>query len=61
MPPSVSIRALALLLLASPVAALACSGQLHIEVEEASVYTLDHAAIAAAQPGLADCAASDAS
>ena len=59
MPPSVSIRALALLLLASPVAALACSGQLHIEVEEASVYTLDHAAIAAAQPGLADCAASD--
>jgi hypothetical protein len=59
MPPSVSIRAFALLLLASPVAALACSGQLHIEVEEASVYTLDHAAIAAAQPGLADCAASD--
>ncbi|RYD16219.1 MAG: hypothetical protein EOP90_05355 [Lysobacteraceae bacterium] len=59
MPPSVSIRAFALLLLASPVTALACSGQLHIEVEEASVYTLDHAAIAAAQSGLADCAASD--
>lgn len=57
--PRVSIRALALLLFATPVAALACSGQLHVEIEEAAVYTLDHAAIAAAQPGLADCAASD--
>ena len=59
MPPRVSIRALALLLFASPVAAFACSGQLHVEIEEAAVYTLDHAAIAAAQPGLADCAAAD--
>src|SRR5687768_12367441 len=59
MPPRVSIRALALLLFASPVAALACSGQLHVEIEEAAVYTLDHAAIVAAQPGLADCAAAD--
>ena len=57
MPPRVPLRALALLLFASPAVALACSGQLHIEIEDAAVYTLDHAAIAAAQPGLADCAA----
>src|SRR5690606_4079322 len=60
MSPSISIRAFALLLFASPAAAaFACSGQLHIEIEDAAVYTLDHAAITAAQPGLADCAAAD--
>ena len=59
MPPRLCARALALLLFATPVAALACSGQLHIEIEDAAVYALDHAAIAAAQPGLADCAVAD--
>ncbi|GAA0712810.1 C25 family cysteine peptidase [Dokdonella soli] len=53
------IRALALVLIVAPLQVLACSGELHIELEHAGVYTLDHAAIAAAQPGLADCAASD--
>ena len=57
MPPGNFLRACALTLLASPVAALACSGELHIELEHAGVYALDHAAIAAAQPGLADCRA----
>ena len=38
-----------------PTTALACSGSLHIELAEAGVYALDQAAIAAAQPGLADC------
>jgi hypothetical protein len=52
-------RALALALFASPLPALACSGQLHIEIEHAGVYELDHAAIVAAQPGLADCAADE--
>ena len=59
MPPILSVRALALLLFATPAAALACSGQLHIAIEDAAVYALDHAAIAAAQPGLADCAVGD--
>ena len=49
MPPKAYVRALALSLFASPVAALACSGQLHIEIEEAGVYALDHAAIDAEQ------------
>lgn len=53
------LRALALAVFLSPLPALACSGRLHIELEEAGVYALDHAAIAAAQPGLADCAAAD--
>ncbi|HEY0232230.1 MAG TPA: C25 family cysteine peptidase, partial [Dokdonella sp.] len=53
------LRASALVLFASPLPLLACSGRLHIELEQAGVYTLDHAAIVAAQPGLADCAASD--
>ena len=51
--------ALALALaLAAPVAS-ACSGRLHIELEHAGVYALDHTTIVAAQPGLADCAADD--
>ncbi|MEP7042862.1 MAG: C25 family cysteine peptidase [Dokdonella sp.] len=52
-------RASALVLFASPLPVLACSGRLHIELEQAGVYTLDHAAIVAAQPGLTDCAVSD--
>lgn len=50
---------LLLALLAAPSLALACSGRVHIELEHAGVYALDHAAIVAAQPGLADCAADD--
>ncbi len=57
--PKPLISALALVLLALPLHALACGGRLHIELEDAGVYTLDHAAIVAAQPGLADCAAND--
>lgn len=52
------IRVAALALLA-PLPALACNGRLHIELEHAGVYALDHAAIVAAQPGLADCAADE--
>ena len=40
-----------------PVSALACSGKLHIALEDAGVYALDYAAIVAAQPGLGDCPA----
>ncbi|WP_300621436.1 C25 family cysteine peptidase [Dokdonella sp.] len=54
------IRAFALTLMAAaPLPALACSGRVHIELEHAGVYALDHAAIVAAQPGLADCAADE--
>jgi hypothetical protein len=59
MPSKFLFRATALILLASSTAAFACNGELHIELEHAGVYTLDHAAIVAAQPGLADCAADD--
>lgn len=59
MPSAFPIRALALTLFAAPLSALACSGRLHIELEHAGVYTLDHAAIVAAQPGLADCRADE--
>ena len=59
MPTQTLLRACALALLALPTAAFACSGELHIELDRAGVYTLDHAAIVAAQPGLADCRASD--
>jgi hypothetical protein len=51
--------AFALVLSVVPLPLLACSGQLHIELEHAGVYALDHAAVAAAQPELADCAAAD--
>jgi hypothetical protein len=37
----------------------ACSGSLHVELREAGVYTLDHAAIVAAEPGLDGCASAD--
>ncbi|WP_150132248.1 C25 family cysteine peptidase [Dokdonella koreensis] len=48
-----------LLMFALPAAAWACSGRAHIEVMQSGVYALDHAALVAAQPGLADCAADD--
>lgn len=51
--------AIALACLVLPVAALACSGRVHVEIEGDGVYGLDHAAIVAAQPGLADCRAAD--
>jgi len=59
MPSKFLRRATALILFASAPAAFACSGELHIELEHAGVYALDHAAVVAAQPALADCAASD--
>ncbi len=49
------IRAFALACLVAPLPLLACSGQVHIELEQAGVYALDQAAIVAAQPALADC------
>ena len=52
-------RAAALFALATPLPLLACSGRLHIELADAGVYALDHAAIVAQQPGLADCAVDD--
>jgi hypothetical protein len=39
-----------------PSIAQACEGALHIEIEATAVYALDHAAVVAQQPGLADCA-----
>jgi len=59
MPPNFLSRATALILFVSSRAAFACSGELHIELEHAGVYALDHTTIVAAQPGLADCAADD--
>ncbi|HEY6943053.1 C25 family cysteine peptidase [Dokdonella sp.] len=52
-------RALAPFVALVPLFASACEGELHIELEHAGVYSLDHAAIVAAQPGLADCAADE--
>ncbi len=37
----------------------ACSGRLHIEVQQSGVYSLDYASIAEKQPGLGDCANAD--
>jgi hypothetical protein len=59
MPLKILFRTAVLALFTVPLPLLACSGRLHIELEQAGVYTLDHAAIVAAQPGLADCAASE--
>ena len=59
MPLKPVVRAVALFALAIPVPVLACSGQLHIELADAGVYALDHAAIVAQQPGLADCAVNE--
>lgn len=43
----------------APAIASACTGALHIAVEKDAVYTLDHASVVSAQPGLADCAADE--
>lgn len=59
MPIRTFLRPLAYILAIAPLVAFACEGELHIELEQAGVYALDHAAIVAAQPGLADCAADD--
>jgi len=40
-------------------AVLACSGRAHVEIAESGVYSLDYAAIVAAQPQLKDCRAAD--
>ena len=50
-------RLVGLALAATPLSLLACEGRLHIELEQTGVYTLDHDAIVAQQPGLADCPA----
>jgi len=50
---------LALFLLVLSIDGIACSGRLHIEVQDAGVYALDYAAIIARQPGLADCVSND--
>lgn len=47
------------LLIALSAQALACSGRLHIEVQESAVYALDYDAIVAKQPTLADCLSAD--
>jgi len=44
---------------ALPSLSQACSGSLHIELADEGVYALDHAAIVAGQPSLADCASDD--
>jgi len=50
---------LALILLALSIDGLACSGRLHIEVQDAGVYALDYTAIVAQQPQLKDCASDE--
>ena len=40
-------------------AVLACSGRLHIEVQDSGVYALDYAAIIAREPALKDCASDE--
>jgi hypothetical protein len=56
---SVFPRFLLFVLSLSPLPAAACSGSVHVELEEAGVYAIDHAAITAAQPLLADCRSAD--
>ena len=56
---SSALRAFAFALFALPLSAFACEGRLHIEVDDDGVYALDHAAIVAAQPSLADCKADE--
>ena len=53
------ISCAAILAFVLPVSARACGGSVHIELHEAGVYALDHAAIVAAQPGLGDCRSDD--
>ncbi len=53
----ISLRAFVCVTFAAvPALAVACEGKLHIEIENTGVYALDHAAIVAQQPGLANCA-----
>ena len=47
------------LLVAATMDIHACTGRVHLEVQESGVYALDYAAIVAAQPGLRDCASAD--
>jgi hypothetical protein len=47
------------LLLSAAVDASACAGRAHIEIKESGVYTIDYAALIAAQPSLGDCRADD--
>ncbi len=56
---SSALRAFASVLFALPLSAFACDGRLHIDVDDDGVYALDHAAIVAAQPSLADCKADE--
>ncbi|HEY6986542.1 MAG TPA: C25 family cysteine peptidase [Rhodanobacteraceae bacterium] len=49
-------RLAGLALAALPLPAVACEGQLHIELQQTGVYSLDYASIVAQQPGLSDCA-----
>jgi hypothetical protein len=55
MPPIRFLRLAGLALAAIPLPLLACEGQLHIELQQSGVYSLDYAAIVAEQPGLKDC------
>jgi len=51
-----SAALLSLIAATIPSLSRACSGSVHIELEDEGVYTLDRAAIVGAQPALADCA-----
>ncbi len=53
------LRAILGALLLAPLTVFACSGRVHIEVKDSGVYSLDYAAIVAAQPRLADCRAAE--
>ena len=48
-----------LLALLAPGVCAACSGRLHIEVQDTGVYALDYAQIVAQQPSMKDCASAD--
>lgn len=50
-----TFRQILVAVMLSPLPALACSGSLHIEIENTGLYALDRDAIVASQPGLADC------
>jgi Peptidase family C25 len=49
----------AIIAFASPSVARACSGSVHIEVQQPGVYALDYASIIAQQPALTDCRSDD--
>lgn len=59
MPPLLRTILLACIAGLVPATAEACTGALHVSVEHDAVYTLDHASIVSAQPGLADCASDE--